>query len=346
MDIRLYDFEFRLLAVVPDVISSSWSLRYNGVGTYEGHFKLNSPVADVIFNNRYIVLTEGDKQAVCTGKMIKDEIVFCGRTVNWLLEKRVIPPFKTSVIFGEYVSPEDILQYVLDKGFINPPQIDAQTGAYIEDSVDEAKRVDNFRICDPIGTPTLTRHFWRISANTVASLVQDLTDMMSVGHNLIFDAEEKCWRFSYIIGQERNLVVSEDRKNAHNTEYTEDLLGFATGGWYAQSTQTEDAQTYWNYICREAGLYGIYNWDTVLSGSGQTEAESDLEKKQNIVSVALDTAGLRFGTDYGLGDIVTIGIRKGEYQKNLRARVTGVNIWRMYSDSGEEPVLSILEEEE
>ena len=346
MDIRIYNFEFELLTIVTDVISSSWVLRYNGVGTYEGHFKLNSSAADVILKNRYLVLTEGDNQAVCTGKIVKDEIVFCGRTVNWLLEKRVIPPFKTSVVFGEIVSPEDILWYVLETGFIRPPQINADAGTFIPNSVDTARQVNNFHLCDKIGAEKLSRHFWRISANTVSRLVTDLTDMMAVGHRLVFDVEEKCWRFEYIIGTERQILISEDYKNAYNTEYTEDLLDYATGGWYEETAQNGDAEMYWNYICQEVGLRGIYNWETVLSGSGRAEAQKVLQKKQYISSAALDTAKLRFGKDYGLGDIFTIGIRKGDYRKNLRAKVTGMNIWRMYNDSGEEPVLSILDEEE
>ncbi len=345
MDIRIYNFEFTLLAVVRDVVSSSWTLRYNGVGTYEGHFKLNSPAAEMILNNRYLVLTEGENQAVCTGKIVGDEIVFCGRTVNWLLEKRVIPPFKTSVLFGEFVSPEDILWYVLKTGFIQPPEIDTETGAYIENSIDTAKQVENFVLCPQIGADKLDRHFWRISANTVSRLVLDLTDMMAVGHRLVFDIEEKCWRFEYIVGEEREIVIAEDYQNAYNTEYTEDLLDLAAGGWYQETNQNDDGDMYWNYVSRDSDLQGIYYWEAVLSGSGRTEAQNSLETRQKISAAALDTAKLRFGVDYGLGDIFTIGIRKGAYQKKFRAQVTGVNMWRIYNDSGEEPVLSVFEEE-
>lgn len=342
MDIRIYNFDFQLLTVAKDVISSSWSLRYNGVGTYEGHFKLNSETASVILRNRYLVLTEGEKQAVCTGKIAGDELVFCGRTVNWLLGKRVIPPFKTSVIFGEYVSPEDILWYVLEKGFLKPPQIDTETGEYIADSIDTDRQVKNFRLCERRNPAALSRHFWRLSANTVLELTQDLTEMMEVGHTLVFNPTDKTWDFSYITGTERKLLLAEDFKTAYNTEYTEDFLEFASGGWY-ETANADETEQCWNYLKRENAPTGMYYWDAALSGNSQAEAQASLAKRQSISTAALDTAGIRYGEDYALGDIITIGIQKGDFRKKLRARVTGVNMWRMYDDSGEEPVLSILE---
>ena len=343
-DLRIYDFEFHLLAIAKDVISSRWVLRYNGVGTYEGHFRIDSSTAELILKHRYLVLTEGDKQAVCTGKIAGDELILCGRTVNWLLGKRVLPPFKTSEIFGEYMSPEEILHYVLEMGFLNPPQIDPQTGQMLAGTQDAAKRVENFYLCEKIGTPKLSRHFWRLSANTVLELVVDLAELMGVGHQLIFDPIRKCWQFSYIQGTERTLVLAEDYRTACHTEYTEDFLEYATGGWYEKPGDAESEGT-WNYVETDSDLQGIYRWDAVLSGVSENEALTSLQKRQQVSTATLDTIGLRFGTDYQLGDVFLVGIQKGGFEKKLRAKVTGVNLWSTGRDAGEEPVLSILKEE-
>ena len=39
-----------------DSISSEWHLLYNGVGTYEGHFRLKDEISDIILSNKYIVI--------------------------------------------------------------------------------------------------------------------------------------------------------------------------------------------------------------------------------------------------------------------------------------------------
>lgn len=122
-DIRIYDFEFNLLCIMTDVISSEWHLQYNAVGSYEGHFRLRDRISGVILSHKYIVIVQGDLQAVCTGKIVSDEeLTVCGRTVNWILTRRIMPPFKARLIFGEeYTDPETVLLYCLKRAFIEPP---------------------------------------------------------------------------------------------------------------------------------------------------------------------------------------------------------------------------------
>ena len=50
-DIRIYDFEFNLLSVMCDVISSQWRIQYNGIGNFEGHFKLKDDITRIILSN-------------------------------------------------------------------------------------------------------------------------------------------------------------------------------------------------------------------------------------------------------------------------------------------------------
>ena len=70
-DIRVYDFEFNLLCIMTDVISVSWHILYNDIGTFEGHFRLGDNISNVILSNTYVVLTQGENQAICTGKIAK-----------------------------------------------------------------------------------------------------------------------------------------------------------------------------------------------------------------------------------------------------------------------------------
>ena len=63
-DIRIYDFEFNLLHIEPEVMSAYWILLYNDIGTFEGTFPLSSDICDVIMKNKYLFLIQGNFQAL------------------------------------------------------------------------------------------------------------------------------------------------------------------------------------------------------------------------------------------------------------------------------------------
>ena len=65
-DIRIYDYEFNLLHIEPDVLSAYWILNYNDIGTFEGTFPLSSGIADVVMKNKYLILVQGEHQALVT----------------------------------------------------------------------------------------------------------------------------------------------------------------------------------------------------------------------------------------------------------------------------------------
>lgn len=159
-DIRIYDFEFNLLCIMTDVISSEWHLQYNAVGSYEGHFRLRDRISGVILSHKYIVIVQGDLQAVCTGKIVSDEeLTVCGRTVNWILTRRIMPPFKARLIFGEeYTDPETVLLYCLKRAFIEPPRINS-SGLEMTGTIDDNKKITNFILPEPIGAEAFTYHF-------------------------------------------------------------------------------------------------------------------------------------------------------------------------------------------
>ena len=192
-DIRIYDFEFNLLCIMPDIISSQWHILYNSVGTYEGVFRLRDNISDIILSNRYLIITQGDYQAICTGKIVKDTLTVCGRTVNWILTKRVRPPFKTRDIFGEeFTTAEEILLYCLRLGLTEPPKID-ENGFEIPNSINEDRIIKNFILPNPLGSPKLTNHFWRITAHDLSTLSTDLCQKLNRGHRVIFDIQNKCF---------------------------------------------------------------------------------------------------------------------------------------------------------
>ena len=334
-DIRIYDFEFNLLCIMTDSISSEWHLLYNGVGTYEGHFRLKDEISDIILSNKYIVIVQGNLQAICTGRIVDKELTVCGRTVNWILTKRVRPPFKTSEIFGNYRSAETILLYCLKKGFKSPPQINAD--GVETDTVDYNKAVSNFRCPDSTSTPAMTSYFWRNSANDLEAISVDLCNKLNRGHRVVFDVENKLWRFEFIYPRENNVLISKESITAYDFEYIDDILSEASGGWYPDSTDA-DGETNWVYI-RSQEKIGIYDWDCVLSSSGKSEAVDELVRKSETKKIQSRLRNLKFGVDYNLGDVVPVYYKYGGISETQKYIVNGINIKMTASDSYEEPVL-------
>ena len=340
-DIRVYDFEFNLLCIMTDVISSSWHLLYNGVGTYEGHFRLKDEISDIILSNRYIVIVQGDLQAICTGRIVDDELTVCGRTVNWILTKRVRPPFKTSEIFGGYTDAETILLYCLKKGFTEPPLIDSS--GVETTSVDKNRVVSNFIIPEPVGAETMTSHFWRISANDIETICVDLCEKLKKGHKVVFDIKNKCWRFEFIEPTANKILISKESKTAYQFEYRDDLQNEASGGWYPKYDSEADEQTSWHYI-RNEEKSGIYDWDCVLSCSGESEAQNEIVKKSGTKSIQSRLRNLKFGVDYKLGDIMPVYYKYGNITDTEYYIVSGVDIKMTANDSYEEPILKKIKE--
>ena len=339
-DIRIYDFEFNLLCIMSDVVSSQWHILYNGIGTYEGHFRLNDYISNIILSNRYIVLTQGDNQAICTGKIVSNELTVCGRTVNWILSKRVRPPFKTKEIFGDnYTDPETILFYCLKKGFTQPPQTD-ENGNELSDTIDETRKVSNFILPDPIGAQQLTSHFWRITAHSIADLVNDLCEKLDRGHEVLFDINTHCWKFNFIYPKTNNILISKESKTAYDLSYTEDLLSFSDNGWYTEyDSESEYEQNTW-HLLKNGNTSGIYSWDSILDASGKSEAEDALFKKKFTQTIEAKLRNLSFRKDYNLGDIIPVYAKFGNFEKMDKYKITGVNIKITPTDSYEEPILT------
>lgn len=336
-DIRIYDFEFNLLCIMTDVVSAQWHILYNDVGTFEGRFRLNDSISDIIMSNKYIVIVQGDLQAVCTGKIVENDLVVCGRTVNWILKKRVRPPFKSKEIFGEeFVDAETILLYCLEKGFIAPPKI--TDGVENLDEVDEKKVVSNFIIPQKTNPKPLSNHFWRLSANDLEKLSSDLCQKLERGHKVIFDIENKCWRFEFIYPKNNETVIAKEAKTAFDFSYSDDILDYSNGGWYAQYSGTGEEEVPWKYIENEDAL-GIYFWDCVLSSQGESEASDEIIKKSKTNTITTNFRNLKFGIDYNLGDVFLVYFKFGEFECSDYYMVTGVDIKYSPTQIFENPIL-------
>ena len=337
--IRLYDFEYNLLAEAERCISSEWELKFNGIGTYEGVFEVNTEFAAVFAENRYLIIAEDDRQAICTGKYISDRLRVYGRTPEWLLSKRVVLPFKTSSIFGEqYTDPETVLLYLLDKAYKTPDLV-SEDGTVTENSNADAV-CEEFITPEAKGCESFGRHFWRNNANPLSDVVKDLCDHIGCGHMLRADFDNKCWNFNLIYGRERTVMMSKSLKNCYDLTMKESLQDEACGGFF-ELYDAESEQKPYGYIKKDNGGKGMLYWDSVItSASGQSEAEAMLKKKETEYKLNCELLGIMYGTDYELGDIVRVQFESGDFRKTFKRRVVGISIINSASQKSIKPTLS------
>lgn len=325
-DLRFYDFEFNLLHIENNYLSVNWAIKHNDIGTFEAHFELISDTVPVVLNNLYLVVVQGTDAAIITGKQCKTELAVYGRTCNWLLSRRTTPKFEQQSGTAEALSNAYVSAAFSD--ILNHPK-----GVYLGTAAGLTKTVD----------------FWRNTYNKTSDVVRDCLTLDSAGHEVIFDAMNKRWVFQIRKGVTLPLVVSEDNLNAYDTEYSNDVLDYYSGGWYEQEQPAEDGnvqEPVWTYLSGDTSKTGIYKWVAPLSGTSESDAMTDLRKKKVNDTVTLKTINLVRGVDYNLGDTVRVQIDKEGFKKTIRKRISGVNTWYEGTDIGEQPILEDIEEEE
>ena len=320
-DIRIYDFEFKLLYVCNNYISSNWSIFFNDIGTFEAHFSIDDNVAQVLFSNDYLVAVQDGKSAIITGKQLVDDIAVYGRTPNWIFSKRITLPFEE--MSGNV---EELTRNIISTAYDGENVVGDGKVIVWGDSVYATEVVS----------------LSRSDSKTTFEVLRDCLMKDSAGHRLTFEPLQKRWVYTVIKGRTLPIVVSEDNLNAHDTQYTSDCLDYFSGGWY-QEEQPEDEngnkpEPIWKRIEGDSAKTGLYRWDSLLSGKTETEAKDGLLLKTYNKKIAVQTHNLVWGRDYELGDTVLVKIIKGKLEFAAQKQIKGVNIWEEHTNSGEQPI--------
>lgn len=317
-DIRLYDFEFNLIHIEHNIISVNAVLKYNNIGTFEAHFPISSQISTKALSSSYLVAVMGDIQAIITGKQASNsEFILYGKTVNWILSRRVTHKFSTYNNTELSKNAETLSRYIVDEAFSD---------------------VDNFILGDVCGL-TYEREFWRNTANQTSDVVIDCLDNAGAGHNVIFDRINKQWIFNIYTGKEIPLVISESNSNAYDSRYSEDLQNYYNSGWY-EKISAESTESEWIQIVKDDTKTGIYHWDGVLYGTSPSEGNTSLKNKRWEKVTKMQTKNIHFGKDYSLGDIVRIQAVFGDFMQTVKKRISGVEMWFENNNLGEEPIFS------
>ena len=296
--IRVYDFGFNLLFLETRVNSTSWTVYYNGIGTFEAHIPLDSELAGILEQHKYLIVCEDDKTAVLTGHEVGDELILYGRTPNWLLGKRIAP--KTESVTG---AAGTICANLVQNAFSD---------------------VSDFEVLTPPASDSITVE--RSAYKTVFAAVSEYLSLCGMGHRLDFDRAENKWVFSIYNGVEIPLLISEANKNAYDASVSYDILDLADCGYYGENGYLQGDKS------------GIYRWETVLQDETESEAAISLAAKKENAEISLKLRNLKLGRDYNLGDVVRIQIIKGNWRTTVKNRITGVRFSKKGGFSEEIPI--------
>ena len=257
-----------------------------------------------------LVVVQGNLQGIVTSFLLGDDCAIFGKTCNWLLEKRVVSPFKSTDISADELSGAEIAVTCAEKAFSDVPEFTVVSNSDFENIY------------------TATKMFWRNVCHTLESVVSDIMEECGGGHFLHFDTSAKKWVLYFTKNQSKNLIVSMCLGNTVSQEYCRSADSYATDGWYEEEVFNDDGLLVgfkWKQISRETKT-GIYRFETILDSTTQPEAESMLEKKKQKNDVYVEVFGLDFEKDFFLGDIVCVQYEFGNLKNNFKRKINGVTL--------------------
>ncbi len=364
MDVRFYNSDFSLLYIESLFKSVDWDILFNNVGTFEMYVSPDSPLVEIALENKLLFVKQGDRQAIITTKHLEDDrFILYGRTLNFLLSKKIVLPFEGT---------KDITEL-------------------IELYFPKARIVCNF---------TLEESSLSLSVpQTLLKCIINILEGKGLGHKLYYDFKSNEWIFEILKGEDKGLLLCESCLNLHSFERDESILDMAKGGYYYQNVTymgewdayanvpyipispdnyakcylATNYGTAWglniskgNYIvCKDingafevseekpTGFYkyigekdlSLGSFECFVNADNYNEAESKILEKSKTSTVNAKVKNVSFGTDYNLGDIVRISKKAGGKTINEKMKITGVNLWQENSSSGEMPLFSEYKEE-
>lgn len=306
MSLIFYDFEFNPLLAETKLISSKWTLYYNGIGSFEAHMPLTSEAVKLVSENRYVVAVQNGMAAIVVGAELRDELIVYGRSCNWLLSKRIFP--ESEAVSG------------------TPPELAA---GFVSEAFSD---VDNFCVKEFSGGGEIE---FESGQALLSNAVADCLAKGSYGHSVEFDAKNKKWVFEVLSGKENDLIMSEANKNASDTVFSVDILNLATCGRYWSEGENGRESV---VLDGDTEKTGIYRWEAELAGSSACEAGDSLAKMTENNEITLKARRAYFGQDYSLGDIVRVQIIKGGYRTTVKKRIKGIEIWFEQGMRTEKPI--------
>lgn len=371
-DIRIYDFEFNLLHIEHKIKSSYWTYHFNDIGTFEGTFPLSENLLAVLFSSPFLILTQGKRQAIITGKVVDDLICVYGKTVNWILSRRTVSPMDAETLLSEGKIKSktcgELIRYAVENAF---PDISEKRFCFLcmAESVKEVTYSKNKR-------------------EYLSFAVKKILEEAGLGHRVVADIKNKQWRLEVYRGKEREEILSSKNRNISNLALTEDCQNYINSGYYEiklcyegtvnpnKELPEKDASRYgsyykisyeegenqlsrypegaylvcddeekgsWNVYDEIPALYkeisgdksGIYKWEGLLDAENHEDAYHELNEKMYEKKISGENVTLKNKGESILGDTVRLQIEKNGFKTTVRRKIDGIESWFENGNSGE-----------
>lgn len=363
-DIRIYNSDMELVAILPNFIASNWEIKFSEYGNGEIELAQSSSLVSLLTENQYLFLVQGDIQSVITGYVIGKTCTIFTRTLEWLLTKFVV----TEVTVGEnlFSTVKNILS-VLPEAFnlkINDFDDETDMSGYIFDK-----------------------------ATDVYSAVKDCIKDEKTGFSLQADFKEKSFTFSLTEAKENaDILLCDEYKTSYDSSYTYDIQAQAQGAYFyhqltcmgrydAQNNSPELIQSAENYgkyyiassdgsrfglsikkgdiiACRsKSGIFeiideakpflvekppeeeGIFVWSAVLDATNEENANKELAQKKPMDMLTLQTR-LTYGKDYKIGDVINTRFYCDGLSISRKKLVSSVHLWVERESTGASPTMT------
>jgi len=370
-DIRLYDRNFNILAVLPGYLSVNWELKFSEFGLGEIQLEKTEEIVKILTENKYLFLVQGDIQSIVSGYKIGEICTVFTRTLEWLLTKFCVKKFKMSDLSAfdyPWRNKNDLIKYVLTE-YLHEDFALQYNG--IKDEVDMSEFVQS-------------------APDNVYSVIKKIIDTPSVGFKFYRDFDEGRFVFQLLEGaKNENVVLCDNYRTSYESEYSVDIQNRATGGVFYHSvknmgnwdpvtntpliiqepsnygqyyTATADGLIMGQYVkkdqfilCkRRDGIFeivesvepflvefppdddGIFSWSTPLSSTDTVSAQNELSQMKSMDMLTCNTR-LSYGEDFKLGDIVKIKFFAGDFACEKEKLISEIHLWDEPEDSGAIP---------
>ena len=375
-DLRIFDKDFKLLAILPDCLSVNWEIKFKEFGL--GEIELEK-IVQLLTKNKYLFVFCGDIQAIVTGYKIKDTICVFLRTTEWLLTKYVAEEFKVA----DFILAEadrnwtisKLTEYILNK-YLHPDFNVEFTGL-----LDDESDVTDFVSERP---------------KSLYSVIRDIISEEKYGFRFFWDEEKKKFVFILLSAEENNdILLCDEYKTAYESEYSFDLQEEVTGGVYYQKV-TDMGE--WNaalnepilnivpgnyakyytvsydgvqmgltlkkgdiILCKDkSGEFcivdkaepflaridpeenGIFSFSGVLDAGEETSAKEEIKTKKALDMLTCKTK-LNYNEDFKLGDIVRVVYFAGDMSYEKKKLINEVHLWDEPDDTGAMPTTVDIE---
>ncbi len=325
-DIYVYTPEFTLLHIENRLTSVQWTECFADVGKLELHTDTKSDLVPILMKNRDAIFMQGEASAILTGMTdVRGGFDFAayGRSLSQMLAWRVVQPFSMTD------TAENIIRKKVQEAFM-------QTGPRL---------VSGFVLAPSIGGTASTAYEVKDSPKLLLDVVKELCETEDLGFSVDFRPESKQFVFSLLRGTDRSagqsavtpLFFSEDEHNFSDAQYTFNGELYRSCG-YRKVTSADGETTSYVAVDKD-DTTGYYRRESILNGETAAEAGAELQKAAKTEEIEGTTHNVTFGTNYGLGDIVTVQKMVGNTLVAKDKRIK--EVWRVFErlNSYERPTM-------